>query len=176
MATEPASLASRSSLASTTLAALASDGRPDDDARTLGDLAGLLDRSDIATLVHRLGAALDEARFERFATIFTADVTVQTPGGVAEGLDAVVTQAARNHSATQGIQHTIGDVLVDLDRSVPDRAEVRANLVVTFADPLGGVGVHRRMGSVYGFQARRTAEGWRLSSVTTTVIWDERAA
>ena len=165
------------SITTTTDLIAPSPARAADLARPLTELADLLDRDAITALVHRLGAALDEGRFDVLPNLCTADVTAQTPGGVAEGIDAVVAQAARNHDPAQAIQHAITDVLIDLDPvggAGADRAEVRANLVVTFADPQGGSRVDRRMGSVYGFEARRTADGWRFGRIATTVVWDER--
>jgi hypothetical protein len=132
-------------------------------------VAAMLDRADIEQLVHRLGVALDEGAFDDLRDLLTADVTASTPGGVAEGLDAVVDQASRNHDATLAVQHQITGVLVDLDG---DGASVRANLVVAFAvDPAAAP--HERLGGVYRFGARRTADGWRLTSVEASPRWKE---
>jgi hypothetical protein len=128
----------------------------------------LLDRDEIATLVHRLGASLDEGRFEDLRTIFVADATARTPGGLAEGLDALIAQASRNHSPEDHIQHVITNILVDL---AGDRAGVRANLVVTFAHGPGVPSPHRQLGEVYRFDARRTPGGWRLSRVESVPVW-----
>jgi hypothetical protein len=131
----------------------------------------LLDRSAIEALVHHVGACLDEARFDDLRPILTADASASTPGGVADGVDAVVVQAARNHSPDEHIQHAITDVVIDLDG---DEAAVRANLVVTFGSADGGA-VIRRMGGVYRFGARRTVEGWRLTRIATVPVWREGA-
>lgn len=131
-------------------------------------LEDLLDRDEIATLVHRLGTALDEGRFDDFRSIFAEEATAKTPGGVAEGLDAMIAQASRNHSPDNRIQHRISDVLVDLDA---DKASVRANLAVTFAKPDDAPGEHFWMGEVYRFTATRAPHGWRLTSVETTPVW-----
>ncbi|MFD0656439.1 nuclear transport factor 2 family protein [Thermocatellispora tengchongensis] len=90
----------------------------------------LLDRDEITRLVYRLGVVLDEGRFDEMPSIFTEDATVHTPGGLAKGRDALTAQAQRTHSPGERIQHVVGNVLIDLDG---DRADVRANLVVTFA-------------------------------------------
>lgn len=139
--------------------------------------ADLLDRDEIATLVHRLGACLDEGRVEDLRTLFTADAVASTPGGVADGIDALVAQASRNHSPDDGIQHLISGVLVDRDRD-GDTATVRANLVVTFARrapapaaPASALVAPAALGEVYRFAARRTPAGWRLTRVTTTPVW-----
>lgn len=140
--------------------------RPGPDAHDRLD--DLVDRHEITGLVHRLGGCLDEGRFDGLRAIFTGDATASTPGGRADGLDAVVAQAGRNHSADDRIQHVITDVVVDLDG---DRAAVRANLVVTFARGAGLPAPRRQLGEVYRFTARRTPAGWRLASVESTPVW-----
>ncbi|WP_159845850.1 nuclear transport factor 2 family protein [Nocardia sp. CY41] len=131
----------------------------------------LLDRRQITDLVDRLGRALDEGRFDDLRTIYTADATAKTPGGTAEGRAALIAQASRNHRADQRIQHVIGNVLID---PRGDAADVRANLIATFA-PAATDGTipqpQYTLGEVYRFDAVRTEEGWRLSRVETTPIW-----
>lgn len=135
----------------------------------------LTDREEITDLVYRLGAALDEGRFEELKSIFTDDATAQTPGGLARGRDALIAQASRNHSPEERIQHLIGNVQVDV---TGDRADVRANLLATFASPAAADAEARlapeprlTLGEVYRFQAVRTPHGWRLSRVETTPLW-----
>jgi hypothetical protein len=131
----------------------------------------MLDRGQITALIDRLGRALDEGRFEELRAIYTPDATAKTPGGTAEGRDALIAQASRNHGEDKRIQHVIGNVLIDLRG---DAADVRANLIATFA-PASSDGTIPRpqytLGEVYRFDAVRTADGWRLSRVQTTPIW-----
>lgn len=133
-------------------------------------LRELLDRQEITALVDRLGRALDEGRFDDLREIYTPGATAKTPGGTAEGRDALIAQASRNHSQQLRIQHVIGNVLIDLRG---DTAQVRANLIATFALAAGET-VPRpvyTLGEVYRFDSVRTGEGWRLSRVETTPIW-----
>jgi len=124
------------------------------------------DRFAITDLVYALGAALDEHRFDDLRDLFIEDATAATPGGVAQGRDAVIAQATRNHLKYARLQHSMTNVLVDLDG---DRASVRANLHATFA---GETGVPELvLGAVYRFQALRTGEGWRLAGLEVTPIW-----
>ncbi|MFG1797287.1 nuclear transport factor 2 family protein [Nocardia sp. NPDC049149] len=151
----------------TTLLAARSGNAADTD-RQLRDM---LDRNEITVLIDRLGRSLDEGRFEDLRAIYTADATAKTPGGRAAGIDALIAQASRNHSADRKIQHVISNVLIDLDR---DTAEARANLIATFAAPTvaGSLPtVEFALGETYRFDAVRTAEGWRLSRVETTPLW-----
>jgi SnoaL-like domain len=145
---------------------------------TTSTTSDLVDRDRIATLVHRLGAALDEGRFDELRSLFVADAVARTTGGVAEGIDAVIAQASRNHNPDDGIQHLISGVVVELD-SAGDRATVRANLVVVFGrrdpaaappTPFGSV-PPTAVGEVYRFTARRADAGWRLASVSAEPVW-----
>src|SRR4030081_1639649 len=94
----------------------------------------LVDRNEITDLVHRLGVVLDEGQSDDLRSLLAEDATVRTPGGTAEGREAVIAQASRNHPPEQPIQHVITNILVDLDNG---RARARANLVVYFG-PLAG--------------------------------------
>ena len=128
----------------------------------------LLDRQHIVDLVTSVGRCLDERDFEALRDLFTGDATIATPGGTVSGHDALVAQARRGHSRDKGIQHVITNHLVDIDG---DRASVRANLLVAFAasgpdDPQPFL-----LGEVYRFELRRSADGWRISSLSSTPVW-----
>ena len=144
------------------------------DVTTAENIQILVDRAAIIDQVHRLGAYLDEARFEDMRSLLTADAILQSPGGTVQGIDAIVAQAARIHSAQDGILHTITNVLVDLDR---DSAKARANLIVSFATPAATdepghpPTVRSIQGQVYHFDFLRTDAGWRFSSLATIPIW-----
>ncbi|RBO89376.1 nuclear transport factor 2 family protein [Nocardia puris] len=132
------------------------------------EIRALLDRAEITALADRLGIALDDGRFDDFRAIYAADATATTPGGTARGVDALIAQAGRNHSPDLRIQHFISNVRIDLRG---DAATVRANLVVVFAPagPLAAPGY--TLGSIYHFDAARTSDGWRLTSVRTEPRW-----
>jgi 3-phenylpropionate/cinnamic acid dioxygenase small subunit len=134
----------------------------------------LIDRQEITDLVSRLGLWLDDKRFDEAPRVFTRDVAVQTPGGVSAGISAVAEQARRNH-ADDRTHHVITNVLVDLDAGEPDRATVRANLLVTFVPDAAAPASRRTLGERYRFAARRTPEGWRLAEVRVEPVWDTAA-
>jgi hypothetical protein len=134
----------------------------------LSQVAELTDRQQIAELVFRLGACLDEGRFDDMRALLVEDATARTPGGLAEGLEAVISQARRNHSPEDHIQHMISGVIIELHG---DEASVRASLIATFARVVDGGAAPSSLGERYRFQARRTAAGWRLSHVETDPIW-----
>jgi hypothetical protein len=141
-------------------------------------LRQLNDRQAIADLIAQLGLMLDDKRFDDARTILADDVTVQTPGGSAQGVEAVVAQARRNH--TVRTQHVITNVLIDLEG---DRAEARANLLVTFVPDSdqpesrlvigNSVQPESRLmiGERYRFEAVRGESGWRLTSIEVARLW-----
>jgi hypothetical protein len=139
-------------------------------------LAALTDRVELETLVSRLGRWLDDGQdAQRGRELLTEQVTVSTLGGTAEGIDAVVAQASRNHAATT--QHLITNPLIELDG---DRAEITANLLVVFADgeavAVGPRAVElptlgRALGERYRFEAVRTGDGWRLARIEIAARW-----
>jgi SnoaL-like domain len=137
-------------------------------------VAELTDRNHINDLVYRLGVCLDDRRFDEMGSLLVEAATVRTPGGAAEGREAVIAQARRNHQPDEPTQHVITNPLVELDG---DRAEVRANLVVNFAAPghrdesLPAPPRKYTLGEIYHFDVVRTSEGWRFSSIETTPVW-----
>ena len=137
-----------------------------------GSLGELIDRAAITELIHRFGAVLDEQRFDDLQSIFANDATITTPGGHAEGIDAIAAQASRNHTPDLHTQHVATDLVVDLDG---ERAHARANYVGTFATGTGSPAPPPRfqIGSVYHFELVHTADGWRLQSMEMHPIWAE---
>lgn len=141
----------------------------------------LADRSEIADLVNRLGAVLDDGRFDDMRSLLVEGATARTPGGTAEGREAMIAQASRNHRPDQPIQHLITNLSVDLDRDGQaeraERAEARANLVVHFGPAGGAEGaplappVEFTLGEIYRFGLVRTPDGWRFDRVETTPVW-----
>jgi SnoaL-like domain len=146
----------------------------DDIARLDRRVGELTDRNEITNLVYRLGAFLDDRRFDDMRTLLVEEATVRTPGGMAEGREAVIAQARRNHQRDEPTQHLITNPLVDLDG---DRATVHANLVVNFAtlasrdESLPAPPRKYTLGETYHFEVVRTSEGWRFSSVETKPVW-----
>jgi hypothetical protein len=133
------------------------------------DVQELIDRARITDLISQLVRCLDVREFDGLRSLFTADATVSTAGGTATGHDALVEQARLRHSADQGIQHFVTNLLID--RQDGDRAVVRANLLVSFArtgvrDPAPFI-----VGEVYDFELHRTHEGWRVTALSSTTIW-----
>lgn len=133
-------------------------------------IAELADRQAISDLLHRWGAILDELRLDELRSVLTADVTVTTPGGHAEGFDAVLAQAQHNHDPAVRTQHLLGDLLLDLDG---DRASARLNVVGVFAKGEGRYAPPPvfQIGSVNRYRLVRTVEGWRVRSMEMQPTW-----
>jgi hypothetical protein len=138
----------------------------------------LADRAEITELVNRLGIVLDEGRFDEMPALLAEDATVRTPGGTAEGREALVAQARRNHRPEQPIQHLITNLTIDFAGD-GDLAAARANLVVHFGplSPAAGPDappvppVVSTLGEVYRFDLVRTPDGWRFLHIETTPVW-----
>ena len=140
----------------------------DPDVATLrDDVRNQADCQAIADLISGLGAWLDDKRFDDARSILTEDVTAETPGGSARGIDAVAEQARRNHDNDR-TQHVITDVLIDV---AGDQATARANVVATFVAPDDDTAPHYTTGARYRLQAVRAPQGWRLSRVQVTPVW-----
>jgi SnoaL-like domain len=137
-------------------------------------IQNLVDRAEIADLVHRLGVCLDEADFDGLRAVLVDDATLRSPGGSVQGIDAIVAQAARIHPPQDGILHSITNVLIDL---IGNTATARANLIVSFATPAdtdepGQPPMVRSIqGQVYQFAFVRLDGGWRFSSIETSLVW-----
>lgn len=138
-------------------------------------LQALGDRIELELLVSGLGRFLDELDAERAPELFAEDVLVSTLGGTAEGREAVVAQALRNHEVPT--QHLITNLVSELDGDV---ARMTANLLVVFADgasaPVGPGRVElptfgRALGERYRFEAVRTTGGWRLRRIEISALW-----
>ncbi len=110
--------------------------------------------------------------------LFADDVVLSTPGGEAEGREAVVAQARRNHQVPT--QHLITNLVSEV---TGDHAEMSANLLVVFADgPPAPVGPRRvelptaglTLGERYSFEAHRGAAGWRLTRIAVKAVVGRR--
>ncbi len=107
-------------------------------------------------------------------SLYVEDATARTPGGTAEGREALTVQASRNHSPDERSQHVTTNLLVELDGA---RAKVRADLVVHFARPAGtseselAPPIRFTLGEVYRLEDVRTVQGWRFARVETSPVW-----
>ena len=136
---------------------------------TADPIRTLLDRDELDDLVARLGAWLDDKRWDESDRIFAPDIEVSTPGGAAAGLEAVVDQARRSHDA-YATQHVLTDRIIEVEG---DTASITAKLVATFV--LDGVPAFA-LGGRYELRARRGDAGWRLTRLVAVPVWREDRA
>ncbi|MBG0569326.1 nuclear transport factor 2 family protein [Actinoplanes sp. NEAU-A11] len=78
----------------------------------------------------------------------------------------------RTSDDAERTQHLTTDILVDLDG---DRAELTANMLVTFFPPGSDqlAPALRLVGLKSAFSALRTSEGWRLLRTDVTPLWQQ---
>jgi len=118
-------------------------------------LEQLSDRAELTDLVARLAGWLDTGAGGDATDVLADDVTASTPGGRAEGREAVVAQARAAHDVPT--LHQVTNVLVDVDGD-GDEATIGAAVTATFAKD-------GATGGRYELAARRTTAGWRLTAV-----------
>jgi hypothetical protein len=130
--------------------------------------SAVADRLEIDALISTLGRCLDEGNFEALRDIYTEDAGVSTPGGTSTGIDALVDQARRRHSADAGIQNVRTNLLIEIDG---DRAWVRDNVLAAFAHDGVDDPAPFLAGGVERFELRRTTDGWRITNLLNTPTW-----
>jgi 3-phenylpropionate/cinnamic acid dioxygenase small subunit len=133
----------------------------------------LTDRTELADLLVRHGLWLDECRWDEAPAIFTPDATVATPGGTAEGIEALTAQARKNHDEYARTQHITTNVLIDLDG---DRATVRVNEIVAVVRDDAAARLPKAdftLGGRARFEAVRTPDGWRFARLEMTPVWGQ---
>ncbi len=127
-------------------------------------LRDLADRAELADLVARHSLWLDEGRWDETDRIFTEDVAIASLHGDARGIEAIIAIARKGHDKYVRTMHCKSNVVTEIDG---DTATVRAHDIAVFliddATEALAAGIHR-----YG--ARRTAHGWRFSSLEVTPV------
>lgn len=128
----------------------------------------MIDRWEVTDLVSGLGRLLDERRLDALGEVAATDIQAIFPFGSADDLEGLRALAARNLGVFEKSQHVITDVLVELDG---DRAGVRANVIAVHVPSVGQPATHFTVGGTYRFEARRAAEGWRLTRMELDRVW-----
>lgn len=131
-------------------------------------LLEVLDRDELTRLAHAVGGAIDSKNFEDFRNLYLETADAATPGGVVDGLDAIVEMVVRNHQDFETTQHHVGDVQVHLDG---DTATVAANVIATMVPRAAEPEVNTSLGVRYRYDAVRTDEGWRFARVEIDLLW-----
>ena len=146
-------------------------------------IGGLADRAELTDLLFRVGACLDEHRFEDLGGLFVEDGVIVTPGGTARGRAELVAQASLTHTEFDRLQHVTSNVLVEVEKreadaetddaaagAVGDRARLRADLVGSFGYAADARPARMR-GGLCRAQALRTEDGWRFTELEVRPTW-----
>jgi hypothetical protein len=133
------------------------------------------DHGEIGALVSGFFRALDAREFAPgwADAYFTADARMETPVGTARGPEAVRVneEGIRRFTRTQ---HTSSDLLVERGAGSEDLGEAGGtataswNALMTHVHPSQALFT---VGGVWRAELRRTADGWRFSSLALQVIW-----
>ena len=137
-------------------------------------VTALLDRAAITDLITGLGRLLDESRFEDVHLVFDTSAVLPGPRGTFTGLSEIRAFFEAGADPAVRTQHLYTDVLIDVEG---DQATASANAVTAFfpAGLPGPAPAHRLVGLTSRFAARRGPEGWRLTRVEVTPLWQQPA-
>ncbi|MFD8423590.1 nuclear transport factor 2 family protein [Streptomyces sp. NPDC059668] len=131
------------------------------------------EESEIATLLDRYLIGLDDDELDDAWArgLFTKDALVEFPMSRHEGLEGLAGYHRDALTAFAATQHLGSPAFVALDGD-GERATLRANLVSTHVHHPGAADEPLfQVGTLATGEARRAAEGWRLSSLTFRVLW-----
>jgi hypothetical protein len=150
-----------------------------DPEQITSELRKASDRQAVADPIHRFLPMLDEKTLnEDAAQILHEDISLATLDGSVRGRDGVIAGVRLNEFVRT--HHVLSNVLVTVDA---DRAQARANLIVTYAPEstdenarvaLGNGGrlvTHLMRGERDRFETVRTHDGWRISSINMLPVW-----
>lgn len=127
-------------------------------------LRDLADRAELADLVARHSLWLDEGRWDETDRIFTEDVTIASLHGDARGIEAIIAIARKGHDKYVRTMHCKSNVVTEIDG---DTATVRAHdIAVCLIDDA----TEALAAAIHRYGARRTAHGWRFSSLEVTPV------
>ncbi|MET7622258.1 nuclear transport factor 2 family protein [Streptomyces sp. NPDC005408] len=132
--------------------------------------------AEIGSLLDRYLISLDDEKLDEdwARRLFTDDAVVEFPMSRHEGIEGLAAYHSSALAAFERTQHQGSPAVVELDG---DRARLRANLISTHvhlphqAPPDGERPPLFATGTFVNGEARRTAEGWRLSLLSFRLIW-----
>ncbi|MFG2622087.1 nuclear transport factor 2 family protein [Streptomyces sp. NPDC048507] len=149
---------------------------PHDDIADLREqIRYLRDHAELRELFDRYVTALDTGGppgpdRERFAGLFTEDVTFAFPIGVCTGVEAFAAFQREARERWARTHHLAAGHSVVLDG---DRATLRAQQLTTHVHHAPGEApAHFEVGGYSEARAVRTPAGWRLHHIAFHVVWD----
>ncbi len=130
------------------------------------------DTTEISALLHRYLISLDDEKLDDdwANSLFTGDAVVAFPMSRHEGIDGLAVYHRSALAAFERTQHLGSPAVVALDG---ERATLRANLISTHVHLPAHSGSQPLFatGTFVDGEARRTADGWRLSLLSFRLIW-----
>ena len=129
----------------------------------------LIDRQEITDVVHRLGRWLDN-RGRDPATIYSPDVTLNSPRGQTRGIENVLAFARAGHDVSSGerVTHQHTDIVVTIEG---DTTRATGHEITRFFR--NAEAPWRTSGLWVDYRLRRLAEGWRIATLNIALQWLE---
>ncbi|GHF64491.1 hypothetical protein GCM10010218_52570 [Streptomyces mashuensis] len=151
----------------------------DEVAQLRREVRALTDKAAIVALVDRFVTGLDHpdpdfCDEDWFRSVFTEDVVLDLPNGKHHGVAGLPGFFRAPKLMWDRTHHFTANCVVETD-GAGDRAVVRANVHATHVPHPGDERPLFTGGATYGATAVRTPDGWRLGSLTTSVVWIEGA-
>jgi 3-phenylpropionate/cinnamic acid dioxygenase small subunit len=128
----------------------------------------LVDRHDVADLLARYARALDQRDWDALAACFVPIARYVHPGGVLEGVDAIVDRCRSALEPLTASQHLLGTVLVEIDGDEGRASSCFQAQHVRTGTPGGDLFT---IGGSYADRVVRTPEGWRIAEREQTYTW-----
>jgi hypothetical protein len=131
-------------------------------------LQWLVDRAEIQDLQAEYGRCLDDKDFIAWQALFTEDAYLHMPyESIAQpDLPAAAHRVLDHYPKTQ---HLLAQSYIEIDG---DTARGRRYLAAAHVpEHAADDSVHADLGGWYEHEYRRTADGWRFTSIRATFIW-----
>ncbi|MCZ0997894.1 nuclear transport factor 2 family protein [Streptomyces mirabilis] len=135
----------------------------------------LRDRYEIVELCTRMGWHLDHCQWDELVDLFTEEIRLDYTslnGGEPVTLPRkdVIEKWRSNREGLAATQHLVSNQLVDVDG---DTAVATAMFQATHLLPNDFGGPLWTLAGEYRYVLLRTADGWRITGLTMSIIWAE---
>ena len=132
-------------------------------------VAWLVDRAEISDLLHRFAQALDRRDWDAYEANFADDGELILPWGGHKGRVGMAAYVSRDLGRFAATHHISANHQVSVTGdTATSRSYLQAVHVLRPGDPAS----HFDVGGWYDNDYRRTAEGWRLTRVVITPVWE----
>lgn len=135
-----------------------------------GETKRLADTLEVAALPVRFSAAIDNGDWAGLAGVLTPNAVFEADGEQFEGAGVISAMVQAGLTGLDHSQHFITNVVVQLDG---DRASLTSYLQAQHVRTDTPGGMTFLVGGVFRDTAARTAEDWRFTTRSLTVLWTE---